>query len=118
MSKIKSIQRSKIRRRVRGKISGTTARPRLSVFRSNKQIYCQIIDDSKGVTLAAAGSMDKEVASKEVNKVEQAKLVGQLLAERAKEAEIVEVTFDRGGYVYHGRIKSLADGAREGGLKF
>ena len=118
MSKIKSIQRSRIRRRVRGKISGTSDRPRLSVFRSNKQIYCQIIDDSNGVTLAAAGSLDKDIASKKVNKIEQAKLVGQLLADRAKEAEIEIVTFDRGGYVYHGRIKSLAEGAREGGLKF
>ena len=112
------IQRSRIRRRVRGKIAGTTDRPRLSVFRSNKQIYCQIIDDSNGKTLAAASSLDKDIASKKPNKTEQAKLVGQLVAERAKEAEIETVTFDRGGYVYHGRIKSLAEGAREGGLKF
>ena len=118
MSKSKSFQRSRIRRRIRGKISGTSERPRLSVFRSNKQIYCQIIDDSNGTTLVSAGSMDKEIASKEVNKIEQAKLVGQLLAEKAKEAEVEIVTFDRGGYVYHGRIKALAEGAREGGLKF
>jgi len=118
MSNSKSFQRSRIRRRIRGKISGTSERPRLSVFRSNKQIYCQIIDDSNGTTLVAASSMDKDIASKEVNKIEQAKLVGQLLAERAKAAEVEIVTFDRGGYVYHGRIKSLAEGAREGGLKF
>jgi len=118
MSNSKSFQRSRIRRRIRGKISGTSERPRLSVFRSNKQIYCQIIDDSKGTTLVAASSTDKDIASKKVNKVEQAKLVGQLLAERAKEADVEIVTFDRGGYVYHGRIKSLAEGAREGGLKF
>jgi large subunit ribosomal protein L18 len=113
-----SFQRSRIRRRIRGKISGTTERPRLSVFRSNKQIYAQIIDDANGKTLVAASSMDKEIASQKVTKVEQAKLVGQLLAERAKETEVESVVFDRSGYVYHGRIKSLADGAREGGLKF
>ncbi len=118
MSNNKPIQRSRIRRRIRGKITGTSDRPRLSVFRSNKQIYGQIIDDSKGTTLAAATSLDKDVASKAVSKIEQAKLVGQLLAERAKEAQIDFVTFDRGGYVYHGRIKSLAEGAREAGLKF
>ncbi len=118
MSNSKTFQRSRIRRRVRGKIAGSSERPRLSVFRSNKQIYAQIIDDSKGTTLAAATSLDKDIASKKVNKIEQAKLVGQLLADRAKEAEVEVVTFDRGGYVYHGRIKSLAEGAREGGLKF
>jgi large subunit ribosomal protein L18 len=118
MKKNNSFQRSRIRRRIRGKISGTSDRPRLSVFRSNKQIYAQIIDDSKGVTLAAASSTDKDIASKKVTKIEQAKLVGQLLAEKAKQAEIDTVVFDRGGYVYHGRVKSLAEGAREGGLKF
>ncbi len=118
MKKNNSFQRSRIRRRIRGKISGTTERPRLSVFRSNKQIYAQIIDDSEGRTLASASSIDKAIASKTVNKIEQAKLVGQLLAEKAKEAEVETVVFDRGGYVFHGRIKSLADGAREGGLKF
>ncbi len=118
MKKNNSFQRSRIRRRIRGKISGTTERPRLSVFRSNKQIYAQIIDDSEGKTLASASSIDKAIASKTVSKIEQAKLVGQLLAEKAKEAEVETVVFDRGGYVFHGRIKSLADGAREGGLKF
>jgi len=118
MKKNNSFQRSRIRRRIRGKISGTSDRPRLSVFRSNKQIYAQIIDDSKGVTLAAASSADKDIASKKITKIEQAKLVGQQLAEKAKQAEIDTVVFDRGGYVYHGRVKSLAEGAREGGLKF
>lgn len=118
MKKNNSFQRSRIRRRIRGKISGTIERPRLSVFRSNKQIYAQIIDDAAGKTLVAASSIDKEIASKDVPKIEQAKLVGQLLAEKAKQAEVETVVFDRGGYVYHGRIKSLADGAREGGLKF
>jgi len=118
MKKNNSYQRSRIRRRIRGKISGTAARPRLSVFRSNKQIYAQIIDDVAGKTLAAATSSDESIASKTVTKIEQAKLVGMLLAEKAKEANVENVIFDRSGYVYHGRIKSLADGAREGGLKF
>jgi len=118
MKKNNSYQRSRIRRRIRGKISGTAARPRLSVFRSNKQIYAQIIDDAAGKTLASASSQDESIASKTVAKIEQAKLVGMLLAEKAKEANVETVIFDRGGYVYHGRIKSLADGAREGGLKF
>jgi len=118
MKKNNSYQRSRIRRRIRGKISGTAARPRLSVFRSNKQIYAQLIDDAAGKTLAFASSQDKDIASKTVTKIEQAKLVGALLAEKAKDANVEVVVFDRGGYVYHGRIKSLADGAREGGLKF
>lgn len=113
-----SFQRSRIRRRIRGKVAGTPECPRLSVFRSNKQIYAQIIDDENGKTLTAASSVDKAIASKKVTKIEQAKLVGQLLAEKAKEAEVETVVFDRGGYIYHGRIKSLAEGAREGGLKF
>jgi large subunit ribosomal protein L18 len=112
------IQRSRVRTKIRGKISGTSERPRLSVFRSNKQIYAQIIDDAEGKTLTSASSIDKDIASKTVNKVEQAKLVGQLLAEKAKEAEVETVVFDRGGYIFHGRVKALADGAREGGLKF
>lgn len=118
MKKNGEFQRSRIRRRIRGKISGTVARPRLSVFRSNKQIYAQIIDDVAGTTLAAASSQDEGIASKTVTKIEQAKLVGQLIAEKAKEANVENVIFDRGGYVYHGRIKSLAEGARSGGLKF
>jgi len=118
MKSKRSIQRSRVRTKIRGKISGTSERPRLSVFRSNKQIYAQIIDDAEGKTLTSASSIDKDIASKTVNKVEQAKLVGQLLAEKAKEAEVETVVFDRGGYIFHGRVKALADGAREGGLKF
>ena len=110
--------RLKIKMRIRKTIKGTPERPRLSVFRSNKQIYAQLIDDATGTTLVAASSKHESIASKNVLKLEQAKLVGELLAERAKEAEIVSVVFDRNGYVYHGRVKALADGAREGGLKF
>jgi len=118
MKNKKEFQRSRAKRRVRAKISGTGERPRLSVFRSNKQIYAQLIDDATGTTLVAASSKHESIASKNVLKLEQAKMVGELLAERAKEAEIVSVVFDRNGYVYHGRVKALADGAREGGLKF
>lgn len=104
-------------RRVRGKISGTPERPRLNVFRSNKHIYAQIIDDVNGVTLVAASSMDKGFEGIGGNK-DAARKVGQLVAERAKEKNIENVVFDRGGYLYHGRVKELADGARESGLKF
>lgn len=106
--------------RVRKKISGTSQMPRLCVFRSNQSIYAQVIDDSKGLTLAQASSMDadlKEQAS-QVNKVEASKLVGKLVAERALEKGINQVVFDRSGYVYTGRVASLAAGAREAGLKF
>lgn len=103
-------------RRVRGKISGTTARPRLDVFRSAKHIYAQIIDDEQGVTLVAASSMDKDFDGFGGN-VEAATAVGKKIAEKALEKGISEVVFDRGGFVYHGRVKALADGAREGGLK-
>jgi len=113
----KEYRRLKIRRRIRKKISGVTSRPRMSVFRSNKQIYVQLIDDLSGNTLVAASSRDEEIAAQKVNKVEQAALVGKLIASKAKEAGIEEVVFDRGGYLYHGRVKSLADAAREGGLK-
>ena len=104
-------------RRVRAKISGTAARPRLSVFRSAKHIYAQIIDDVNGVTLAAASSMDKEFEGLGSNK-EAAKKVGEAVAKKALEKGVEEVVFDRSGYIYHGRIQALADGAREGGLKF
>ena len=104
-------------RRVRGKISGTAARPRLSVFRSAKHIYAQIIDDVNGVTLAAASSMDKEFEGLGSNK-EAAKKVGEAVAKKALEKGVEEVVFDRSGYIYHGRIQALADGACEGGLKF
>ena len=103
--------------RVRGKISGTAERPRLNVFRSNCHIYAQLIDDVQGVTLAAASSVEKDFGANGGNK-EGAKKVGLLIAERAAAKGITEVVFDRGGYVYHGRVAALADGAREGGLKF
>jgi len=104
-------------KRVRAKISGTAERPRLDVFRSAKNIYAQVIDDVAGVTLAQASSLDKEITGNGGNK-EAAKAVGKLVAERAKEKNIVDVVFDRGGNIYHGRVKELAEGAREGGLNF
>ncbi len=104
-------------RRVRGKISGTPERPRLNVFRSAKHIYAQLIDDVAGVTLASASSMDKDFEGFGGNK-DAAKKVGNAIAKRALEKGISEVVFDRGGYIYHGRVKELAEGAREGGLKF
>lgn len=104
-------------KRVRGKISGTAEMPRLSVYRSNNHISAQIIDDVKGVTLCSASSLDKDIKGKGGNK-EGAKLVGQLIAKVALEKGIETVVFDRGGYLYHGRVKELAEGAREGGLKF
>ena len=104
-------------KRVRAKINGTADRPRLDVFRSAKNIYAQVIDDVAGVTLAQASSLDKEITGNGGNK-EAAKAVGKLVAERAKEKNIVDVVFDRGGYLYTGRVKALADGAREAGLKF
>lgn len=113
----KEYRRLKIKRRIRKKISGASSRPRMSVFRSNKQIYVQLIDDLSGNTLTAASSREEEIASQKVNKIEQAALVGKLIASKAKEAGIEEVVFDRNGYLYHGRVKSLADAAREGGLK-
>ncbi len=104
-------------RRVRGKVSGTAQRPRLNVFRSSKNIYAQVIDDVAGVTLAAASTLDKEFAGNGGNK-EAAHKVGEMIAKRAIEKGITEVIFDRGGYIFHGRVKELAEGAREGGLKF
>lgn len=103
--------------RVRSKITGTAERPRLDVFRSNSHIYAQLIDDVKGVTLAAAGSNEKDFGISGGN-CEGARKVGKLIAERAKDKKISEVVFDRGGYIYHGRVKELAEGALEGGLKF
>ena len=116
MSLTKSDRRQRIRFRIRKIISGTAAKPRLSVFRSNKEIYAQLIDDANGVTLLAASSREK-VVSKGTN-VEVATAVGKLVAEKALKAGIDAVTFDRGGYLYHGRIQSLAEGARAAGLKF
>ena len=116
MSLTKPERRQRIRFRIRKTISGTAATPRLSVFRSNKEIYAQLIDDVNGVTLLAASSREKEIG-KGTN-VEVATAVGKLVAEKALKAAIEIVTFDRGGYLYHGRIKSLAEGARAAGLKF
>ena len=110
-------RRVKRHERVRKNLTGTPEKPRLCVFRSNKNISCQIIDDVNGVTLAAAASNEKDFGISGGNK-EGARKVGQLIAERAAEKGITEVVFDRGGYVYHGRVKELADAAREGGLKF
>jgi large subunit ribosomal protein L18 len=114
-SKLK--RRAKIKRRIRKKISGTAQLPRLTVFRSNKQIYAQLIDDTKGVTLASASSYNNK-ATEKLNKVDQAAVVGKEVAAKAVKAGIQAVVFDRNGYLYHGRVKSLADSAREGGLKF
>ncbi len=113
----KLVRRDKIRSRIRKVITGTAERPRLSVYRSNKQIYVQLIDDLTGNTIAAASSRSKEKAEA-VKKSEQAASVGKAIAEKAVAAGIKEVVFDRGGNLYHGRIKALADGAREGGLVF
>ena len=118
VSKInKKAMRLKRHIRVRGKISGTAERPRLNVFRSNANIYAQIIDDVNGVTLVSANTLEKGFEGA-TGKAEAAKKVGTVLAERAKAKGIEEVVFDRGGYVYHGRVAALAEGAREGGLKF
>jgi len=110
-------QRKKRHKRVRSKITGTQERPRLNVFRSEKHIYAQIIDDTKGVTLCSASSLEKDFGGSGSNK-EGAKKVGKKVAERAVKNGIENVVFDRGGYIYHGRIKELAEAAREGGLKF
>jgi len=118
MALTKIERRTRIKKRVRKIISGTADRPRLSVFRSNKQIYAQIIDDVQGATLATASSKVKEIEKSEGNKTEKAAKVGKLIAEKAMAAGITKVVFDRGGYLYHGRVKQLADAAREGGLKF
>ena len=118
MALSKEDRRQRLRFRIRKTVSGTEARPRLAVFRSNKEIYAQLIDDVNGKTITAASSRDKDIDASKVNKTEAAKMVGQALAEKAKKAGVEAVTFDRGGYLYHGRVKSLAEGAREGGLKF
>ena len=116
MSKVSA--RRKIRYRIRRKISGSGSKPRLSVFRSNNDIYVQLIDDENGTTIAAASSREKDIAAQKVNKVEKSKLVGAAVARKASELGIKDVVFDRGGYLYHGRVKAVADGAREGGLQF
>ncbi|MEM6261162.1 MAG: 50S ribosomal protein L18 [Bacteroidota bacterium] len=115
---LKVARRNRIRTRIRTHIRGNADKPRLSVFRSNKQIYAQLIDDDMGVTLVSCSSRLKDLSSQPVSKIETSRLVGQRLAEIAKEKGIGTVVFDRGGYKYHGRVKALAEGAREGGLVF
>ncbi|NLL44378.1 MAG: 50S ribosomal protein L18 [Mollicutes bacterium] len=119
---IKKISRNKMRKsrhaRVREKIAGTASIPRLNVFRSNKNIFAQIIDDEKGVTLVSASSIDKELKLENGGNIEAAAKVGELLAKRAKKANITKVKFDRGGYLYHGRVKALAEAAHNNGLEF
>ena len=116
MSLSKAGRRKKIKLGIRRKIKGTSERPRLAVYRSNKAIYCQLIDDVKGLTIASASSQEKDVTGE--SKSEQAKKVGQLIADRAKAASVDNIIFDRGGYLFHGRVKALAEGAREAGLVF
>ena len=115
LSKIE--RRQRIKYRIKKTVSGTSQKPRLAVFRSNSEIYAQIIDDTKGVTLVAASSRDKDLKASGT-KTEKAKQVGEAIAKKALAAGIETISFDRGGYLYHGRVKSLAEGAREGGLKF
>lgn len=118
MALTKAARRQRIKYRIRKRLSGTGSRPRMNVYRSNKQIYVQLVDDVSGETLVAASSKEKEISNQKVNKIEQAKLVGKRIAEKAKEKGIETVVFDRNGYLYHGRVKNLADAARESGLKF
>lgn len=117
MKFLKENRRRRIHMRIRTKIRGTADRPRICVFRSNLQIYCQLIDDAAGHTIASASSRESGI-DKSANKSEQARQVGRLLAQRAKDARVENALFDRGGYLYHGRVKALAEGAREGGLQF
>jgi large subunit ribosomal protein L18 len=117
--KVKSLRRQNIRYRIRRKVGeGVAEKPRLSVFRSNKDIYVQLIDDLKGETLAAASSRDKDILAQKGNKTEKSKMVGAAIARKASELGLKQVRFDRGGYLYHGRVKAVADGAREAGLQF
>ena len=114
----KIIRRQRIRYSIRRKLAGTAATPRLSVFRSNAEIYVQLIDDVNSVTLAAASSRDKDIAAQKVSRTEKSKLVGAAIARKAKELGLEKVVYDRGGNLYHGRVKAVAEGAREGGLVF
>lgn len=119
---IKKVNRNEVRKarhaRVRNKVTGSNETPRLNVFRSNSNIFAQIIDDAKGETLVSASSIDKELKLENGGNIEAARKVGKLIAERAKKAKISDVVFDRGGYLYHGRVKALAEAARENGLNF
>lgn len=114
----KSVARQKIRYRIRKRVAGTTTAPRLSVFRSNTDIYAQLIDDSNGVTIASASSKQKDISAQKGPKIEKSKMVGEAIAKKATELGVTKVIFDRSGYLYHGRVKAVADGAREGGLVF
>jgi large subunit ribosomal protein L18 len=114
----KVVRRQKLRWRIRARVTGTAQKPRLSVFRSNSDIYAQLIDDTTGNTLASANSRQKEIAAIQGNKVEKSMNVGKSLAQKAIALGLSSCVFDRGGYLYHGRVKAIADGAREGGLKF
>lgn len=114
----KVVRRQKLRWRIRARIKGIASKPRLSVFRSNKDIYAQLIDDATGTTLAAASSRQKDIAAQAGTKVEKSAMVGKAIAQKAIALGLETCVFDRGGYLYHGRVKSVADGAREGGLKF
>lgn len=118
MALTKNERRKRIKRRIRKVVSGTESRPRLAVFRSNNEIYAQVINDLDGTTICAASSRDKDLKDAKGTKSEVAALVGKAIAEKAIEKGIEKISFDRGGYLYHGRVKSLAEGAREGGLKF
>ena len=118
MALTKNERRIRIKSRIRKVVSGTETRPRLAVFRSNKEIYAQIVNDVTGETVAAASSRDTAIAKAKGNKTEVAALVGKSIAEKAIKAGVETISFDRGGYLYHGRVKSLAEGAREAGLKF
>jgi len=114
----KQKRRAKIKKRIRGVINGTNDFPRLTIFRSNKEIYASLVDDISGTTLCSASSLEKDIASKKMTKIEQANLVGSVIAKRAVSVGIKKCAFDRNGYLYHGRVKSLADGVRKGGLNF
>lgn len=118
MSSKKEIRRKKIHKRIRKKVSGTAERPRLCVFRSNTQIYAQLVDDLSGKTILSASSLEEGVKDQKINKKEKAKLVGSIIAKKALDNNITNIVFDRSGYLYHGRVKELATGARESGLKF
>jgi large subunit ribosomal protein L18 len=114
----KSSARQKIKFRIRKKVNGVAAKPRLSVFRSNAEIYAQLINDDNGLTLASVSSRDKDILAQKVTKTEKSKLVGSAIARKASELGLTTVVFDRSGYIYHGRVKAVAEGAREGGLQF
>ena len=114
----KANARQKIKYRIRKKISGVAVKPRLSVFRSNSDIYVQLINDADGLTIASASSKDKDIQAQKANKTDKSKLVGTAIARKANDLGIKDVVFDRGGYIYHGRVKAVAEGAREGGLVF